>query len=168
MARSSRMAKREIADAGEQYMSGQVEIVTTAVEHFEGYHTALDTVAKERKFLTMREAFPLQETRKFLLNMISQGNPHVVATVGDTVVGWCDISRHFFPAHAHRGTLAMGIIPGYRGLGIGYRLVLAALEKAREVELSASSYQFTRITDRRLASTRKLASLGKACSDVAC
>ncbi|MFQ0815349.1 acetyltransferase [Brucella anthropi] len=122
-------------EPGELDMPGQVEIVETTAEHVEGLHTALDTVARERKFLTMLEAFPLLETREHLLNMIGQGNPHVVAVVDDTVVGWCDISRHFFPTHAHRGTLAMGIIPNYRGCGIGCRLVVAALEQARKVDL---------------------------------
>lgn len=115
----------------EQDIRSEVEIVATAAQHIEGFHRALDTVAKERKYLTMLEAFPLADTREFVLNMISQGNPHVVATVGNLVVGWCDISRHFFPSHAHRGTLAMGIIPSYRGVGVGNRLIEAALEQAR-------------------------------------
>jgi len=89
----------------------------------------------------MMEAFPLPDTRRFVLDMINQGNPHFVATAEDQVVGWCDISRHFFPAHRHRGSLAMGIIPAYRGKGLGRRLLLAALNQARtagfiRVELS--------------------------------
>lgn len=79
----------------------------------------------------MMEAFPLPDTRRFVLDMINHGDPHFVATVDDQVVGWCDISRHFFPAHRHRGSLAMGIIPAYRGRGLGRRLLLAALNQAR-------------------------------------
>jgi ribosomal protein S18 acetylase RimI-like enzyme len=109
----------------------QIEIVKTTQGHIESFHHALDVVAKERKYLTMLEAFPLPDTREFVLNMIEQGNPHIVATVADRVVGWCDISRHFFPAHAHRGTLAMGIIPSYRGYGVGTRLIATALDQAR-------------------------------------
>jgi RimJ/RimL family protein N-acetyltransferase len=46
------------------------------------------------------------------------------------VVGWCDIRRHDFPAHAHRGTLGMGIVPAYRGQGLGLRLLKTTVERA--------------------------------------
>ncbi|TAU35289.1 N-acetyltransferase [Rhizobium leguminosarum] len=51
------------------------------------------------------------------------------------------MSRHFFPAHTHRGSVGMGIIPAYRGQGLGKRLMLAALNQAERsgfirVELS--------------------------------
>ena len=82
----------------------------------------------------MTEALPLAETRQFVLDMIAQGNPHVVAVAEGGVVGWCDIRRHFFPSHRHRGSLGMGIIPAYRGSGLGKRLMLAALEQARVAE----------------------------------
>ncbi|ESX80096.1 MULTISPECIES: GNAT family N-acetyltransferase [unclassified Mesorhizobium] len=128
-----------------------VEIANTAAEHIESFHAALDVVARERKYLTMLEAFPLPETRDFVLNMIKQRNPHIVATEGDRVVGWCDITRHFFPSHAHRGSLAIGIIPDYRGQGLGRRLITAALEKARQenfvrVELSVHADNSRAIT----------------------
>ncbi|MDD1498834.1 GNAT family protein [Agrobacterium sp. CNPSo 3708] len=118
-----------------------VAVTATAADHIESFHQALDLVARERRYLTMMEAFPLPDTRRFVLDMINHGDPHFVATVDDKVVGWCDISRHFFPAHQHRGSLAMGIIPAYRGRGLGKRLVLAALNQARisgliRVELS--------------------------------
>lgn len=121
--------------------SAEIEITATTVGHIKSFHAALDTVARERKYLTMLEAFPLPETRDFVLNMIKQRNPHIVATAGDRVVGWCDISRHFFPSHSHRGSLAMGIITDFRGQGLGRRLIEAALDKAKQegfirVELS--------------------------------
>ncbi len=110
----------------------QIIVTATTADHIESFHQALDTVAKERKYLTLLEAFPLPETRQFVLGFIERGNPHVVATVEHQVVGWCDIARHFFPAHAHRGTLGMGIIPRYRGRGLGTRLIDAALTQARK------------------------------------
>jgi len=121
--------------------SADILIQPIASEHIEGFHKALDTVARERKYLTLLEAFPLEETRAFVLGMIVKGNPQFVALAGSDVVGWCDISRHTFPSHAHAGHLGMGIIPSYRGQGLGRRLIEATLQAASDtgierVELS--------------------------------
>ncbi|MGV1857398.1 GNAT family N-acetyltransferase [Rhizobium rhizogenes] len=119
----------------------EIRILPIASQHIEGFHKALDTVARERKYLSLLEAFPLEETRSFVLGMIRDGNPQFVALDGETVVGWCDISRHFFPSHAHGSKLGMGIIPSYRGRGLGQRLIETTLQAARNagfvrVELS--------------------------------
>jgi RimJ/RimL family protein N-acetyltransferase len=105
-------------------------VVPIAPEHIESFHRALDTVARERKYLTLLEAPPLPQTRDFVMENIKSGNPGFVALAQGEVVGWCDVRRHFFPAHAHRGTLGMGIIPAYRGRGLGARLLSATLGAA--------------------------------------
>ncbi|TIX88784.1 GNAT family protein [Rhizobium sp. P44RR-XXIV] len=121
--------------------SAGIAILPIASGHVEGFHKALDIVAREREYLTMLEAFPLEETRTFVLGMIAKGNPQFVALAGSDVVGWCDISRHTFPSHAHAGHLGMGIIPAYRGRGLGRKLIETTLQAARNagmerVELS--------------------------------
>lgn len=121
--------------------SSKIRIEPISIEHIEGFHKALDTVAREREYLSLLEAFPLEETRIFVLGMIAKGNPQFVALADGKVVGWCDISRHFFPSHAHGGKLGMGLIPAYRGQGLGQRLIEATLQAARDagfvrVELS--------------------------------
>jgi len=110
--------------------SPYASVAPIAPEHIESFHRAVDTVARERKFLTLLEALPLSQTREFVLNNITSGNPQFVALAAGEVVGWCDIRRHFFPAHAHRGTLGVGIIPAYRSRGLGVRLLNATLEAA--------------------------------------
>lgn len=122
-------------------VTSDIRILPIANEHIEGFHKALDTVAREREYLTLLEAFPLEETRDFVLGMIAKGNPQFVALAGGDVVGWCDINRHTFPSHAHAGHLGMGIIPAYRGQGLGRRLIETTLQAARNagierVELS--------------------------------
>jgi RimJ/RimL family protein N-acetyltransferase len=108
-----------------------IDIVPIAPEHIEGFHRALDIVARERKYLTLLEAPPLPQTREFVLTLIKNRDLQFVALAAGEVIGWCDIRRHFFPAHAHRGTLGMGIIPAYRGGGLGLRLINTALAQAR-------------------------------------
>ena len=112
--------------------SSEIRIEPISAEHIEGFHKALDTVARERKYLSLLEAFPLEETRIFVLGMIAKGNPQFVALADGKVVGWCDISRHGFPSHAHAGKLGMGIIPIYRGRGLGRRLIEATLRAAHD------------------------------------
>jgi RimJ/RimL family protein N-acetyltransferase len=106
-------------------------IVPIAAEHIESFHRALDTVARERKYLVLLEAPPLPQLREFILDIIRNGDPQFVALAEGEVVGWCDIRRHFFPALAHRGTLGMGIIPAYRGRGLGSRLIRTTIEQAQ-------------------------------------
>jgi RimJ/RimL family protein N-acetyltransferase len=105
-------------------------IAPMAPEYVESFYLALDTVARERRYLTLLEAPPLPEVREFVLGAIKKGDPQFVAVAKGEVVGWCDIRRHYFPAHAHRGTLGMGIIPPYRGQGLGRRLLTTTLERA--------------------------------------
>ncbi|MBB3409724.1 ribosomal protein S18 acetylase RimI-like enzyme [Rhizobium sp. BK316] len=113
-------------------MSGYIRIEPMTEGHIEGFHRVLDSVARERTYLTLLEAPPIEDTRKFALSSIAGGNVHLVALDGGELVGWCDIRRHFFPSRAHCGALGMGLLPDYRGRGLGRRLIAAAIEAARE------------------------------------
>ena len=113
-------------------MADDIRIEPMTEAHIESFHRALDTVARERKYLTLLEAPPLEETRKFALSSIGRGNVHLVALDGGEVIGWCDIRRHFFPSRGHCASLGMGLIPAHRGRGLGQRLIEAAIAQARE------------------------------------
>lgn len=117
-------------------------IVPMAEAHIESFHRVLDIVAQERRYLIFLEAPPLATTRDFVRGMVENRNPQFVALVEREVVGWCDISRLERPVVAHRGTLGMGIVPDYRGRGLGRQLIETTLAQARRqgivrVELSA-------------------------------
>jgi RimJ/RimL family protein N-acetyltransferase len=109
-----------------------VAIVPLALGHIESFHHALDIVSRERKYLSFLEAPPLDQARAFVVDRLERGDPGYVAIVRDEVVGWCDITRHDRPIHAHRGTLGMGIIPAYRGHGLGLKLINATVAQARK------------------------------------
>ena len=111
--------------------AASADIVPIRSEHVERCHRAIDSVARERKYLAIFEAFPIEQMRAYVSSLSERGDPMFVALAGDEVVGWCDIRRHhLFPAYAHRGVLGIGIVSGYRGLGIGYRLLDASLNLA--------------------------------------
>ncbi|HUS98081.1 MAG TPA: GNAT family N-acetyltransferase, partial [Hyphomicrobiaceae bacterium] len=110
------------------------------VEHVDGFREALDLVARERKYLAMLEAPPIEQVRAFVMNNIQNANPHLVMMDTNRVVGWCDIVRKNQAIHAHAGVLGMGIRPEYRGQGLGKHLLSTALAQAwhtlRRVELT--------------------------------
>jgi ribosomal protein S18 acetylase RimI-like enzyme len=108
-----------------------IHIVPIAERHIAGFHAVLDRVARQRKYLALVEAPPLEAVRELVLRHIGQAAPHVVAIDGGAVVGWCDIVPDLRESSRHCGRLAMGVDPDYRGRGIGRRLLRAALAAAR-------------------------------------
>jgi RimJ/RimL family protein N-acetyltransferase len=113
-----------------------IEIIAISEAHVESFHRALDTVARERRYLAFLEAPPLEATRSFVLDMIAQRNPQFVALSGTDVVGWCDVRRLSRPIHAHGGILGMGLLQPFRGQGLGTRLIRHTLDAARAAGMS--------------------------------
>jgi ribosomal protein S18 acetylase RimI-like enzyme len=108
-----------------------IEIVPIAQGHIEGFHRALDIVARERRYLAVLEAPPIESTRAFVLNNIKHGHPQFVAISAGGVVGWCDVKPLDRPIQAHRGVFGMGLLPQFRGQGIGTKLIRSALAASR-------------------------------------
>jgi ribosomal protein S18 acetylase RimI-like enzyme len=108
------------------------EIVPIAEGHVESFHAALDVVAKERKYLAYLEAPPLEKVRAFVLDNIANDVPQFVVVAEGKVVGWCDILPvSDRPVHAHAGVLAIGIVPEFRGRGVGGALMQKTIAKAK-------------------------------------
>ena len=101
-------------------------------KHIRGFYAVLDSVSREKKYLAWTSAPSFRSVKEFVLNSIARGNPQVVALDDGRVVGWCDITRHPRDTTRHCGTLGMGLLPAYRGKGIGTRLLHAALQSAKE------------------------------------
>jgi RimJ/RimL family protein N-acetyltransferase len=116
-------------------------IVPTSEEHIDGFWAALDSVARERKYITFVEGPPIQSLRNFVGNNIKQNAVQFVALVDGRVVGWCDISKSDRIVFQHTGTLGVGVIQEYRGNGIGKALIEAALDKARAIGLTRVELQ---------------------------
>jgi ribosomal protein S18 acetylase RimI-like enzyme len=109
-----------------------VEIVPIAQGHIDGFHRALDIVARERRYLAFLEAPPIEATRAFVLDNIKRGHPQFVAVAASgEVVGWCDVTPMSRPTQAHRGVFGVGLLPQFRGQGIGTKLTKKALAAAR-------------------------------------
>lgn len=104
-------------------------IAPITLDDVEGFHAALDSVARERRFLASFEAPPLEAAQVFVEANLREGNPHFVAHEGGRIVGWCDIKRSGRPVHAHCGVMGMGVVADCRGAGIG-RALLGATRAA--------------------------------------
>ncbi len=108
------------------------------------FHACLDAVARERKYLALVEALPMDQVREFVAGNIENGVPQVVADEDGRVVGWCDIRPGRFHSVQHCGELGMGVLASHRGAGIGAALLerCIALAKAAgltRIELEARS-----------------------------
>ena len=110
-----------------------ITVLPIAEEHIDSFHQALDIVARERKYLAYLEAPPIEQVRGFILSNIKNNLfPQVVAVDNGKVVGWCDVMMvSDRPVHAHAGFITIGIIPEYRGKGVGKQLMQSAIDAAK-------------------------------------
>ena len=108
-----------------------ITIADIQMKHIRGFHTVLDAVSTEKKYLAWTEAPLLRELKAFVANSIAKGNPQIVALADGKVVGWCDITPHSRPTTKHCGSLGMGLVHDHRHKGIGTKLIHSALQRAK-------------------------------------
>ena len=104
-------------------------------KYFPSFREALKAVASERVYIEMIEPKPLDQVAEFQGGLIRDNYPVFYALEGERVIGWCDISVTANPRLNHRGSLGMGLIDGYRGQGLGSKLMDAALKHAQKIGL---------------------------------
>jgi len=109
-------------------------------EHISGMSAVVTAVAREGKYLTTNTGFSEESTRIFTRDCRRQGFPQFVAVDADDdragggvsgprVVGWCDVvARTGQPRSV--GFLGVGLLPRYRGQGLGLRLMSATIRAA--------------------------------------
>jgi ribosomal protein S18 acetylase RimI-like enzyme len=61
---------------------------------------------------------------------VANDSAQFVAVSGQRVVGWADVLPAWPHALSHRGSLGIGVLPEFRGRGIGKRLLEACIAKA--------------------------------------
>jgi RimJ/RimL family protein N-acetyltransferase len=106
-------------------------IVPIAEEHISGFRAAVDVVARERKYLAFLEAPPLEDVGSFVRNNIEHRYPQFVVLSAGTVIGWCDVlPNRTRVIYAHCGTLGIGLLPEFRGKGIGRGLMQRTIDAA--------------------------------------
>ncbi|HSM70569.1 MAG TPA: GNAT family protein [Anaerolineales bacterium] len=106
-------------------------IIPISQDYFDAFHTCLDEVSRERKYLGFVEAPPLESTRKWLKSGVDQGEIRLIAMNGVQVIGWCDIELNNREGFRHSGKLGIGVLKEFRGTGIGTKLLTQALSEAQ-------------------------------------
>lgn len=109
----------------------EVSIEPISEKYAPSFHACLDSVAREKKFLAQTQAVPLDRFLAFVKESVKNDAAQFIAVDGRLVVGWCDVFPDWPEATKHCGTLGMGVLKDYRRHGIGGRLLLAALAKAK-------------------------------------
>ncbi len=108
-----------------------ITIVYGHERYFKSFHQALSIVAQELIYLEMTEAPPLEKIAEFQRDLIVKSGPVYYAVQDEKVVGWCDIFPEANPRQSHRGSLGMGLLPEYRGQGLGSQLLAKVLDHAK-------------------------------------
>ncbi|MDM0015604.1 GNAT family N-acetyltransferase [Variovorax sp. J22P168] len=119
----------------------RLSVEALAPRHFDGLRRALDSVAREKRYLAFTEAPSIEECRAFYASIIANGWCQRIALLDGEVVGWCDVLPTHGQARSHVGTLGIGLVPSARRRGIGEPLMRAAIEAAwasglRRIELT--------------------------------
>jgi L-phenylalanine/L-methionine N-acetyltransferase len=100
------------------------------LEDAQGFWSALDSVAKEKKHLLMTEALPFERIQTFVQDNVEKDYAQYVAVGDGRIVGWADIILRGHPTMLHVGSLGMGVIAEYRGQGIGSKLLASVVQHA--------------------------------------
>jgi RimJ/RimL family protein N-acetyltransferase len=115
-----------------------IEIRQIREEDIGSFHAAIDVVAREAKYLALLEAPPLERATAFVRRNIENGCPQLVAVTDCEVVGWCNVPPAAREVMAHVGDLFMGLLPPWRGQGLGERLL-------RESLVAADAFGYLRV-----------------------
>ena len=115
----------------------------------------IDAVSRERRYLGNTSGFSAEQTRDFIASLPGLGGIQIVVVADARIVGWCDVTPLPFEGMRHVGRLGMGLLPSFRGQGLGRRLVRAALShvfgkslQRVELEVFASNQIAVRLYER--------------------
>jgi RimJ/RimL family protein N-acetyltransferase len=117
------------------------DVIYAAEKYFSSFHEALSVVASEKVYLEMVEAPPLEKVEGFQRELIQRNGPVYYAINNNKVVGWCDVFPIEDPRQSHRGSLGMGLVPAYRGQGLGSKLLLKVLDHSKKFGLEKVELQ---------------------------
>jgi RimJ/RimL family protein N-acetyltransferase len=152
---SRRATMSDRSDDNEESRFPMISLRPSTLGDAPGLCACVDAIARERRYLKVVSGFTVEETRAFLTSLAESGGVQMLAVAGDTVVGWCDVVPLPFEGMRHVGRLGMGLVPAWRGQGLGRRLLREVLGRAFsagllrvELEVFASNVAAIRLYER--------------------
>jgi L-phenylalanine/L-methionine N-acetyltransferase len=112
-----------------------IKILYPEEKYFASFHEALSVVAREQIYIEMIEAPTLEKVISFQKEHIQKNGPVYYAVQNERVVGWGDVFPMNNPRMSHRGGLGMGLLPEFRGQGLGSKLLKAVLDHSKSFGL---------------------------------
>ena len=76
-------------------------------DKIEALASAIDSVARERRYLAPVKGFPIESVQQFVKRVIDGKGVSLVALHDGAVIGWCDVVRPSFEGYQHSGRLGM-------------------------------------------------------------
>ena len=135
----------------------EIRIVPTGDRYVESFNRAVGIVARERRYIGFIEGPPIESTRNFIRHVVSgEGVQRLAITHEDEVVGWCDIVRKSMEGFRHAGRMGMGLLPGYRGAGLGRQLLTETLDAARAIGIERVELEVFASNESAIALYRKM------------
>jgi len=114
----------------------QIEITPIAQADTSAFRECLDRIAQERRFLALLQAPALAQAQEFIAQGLRKGVPRVVGKTEGRLIGFCDIQPGWPDTKRHCGSLGMGVLPEFRGQGIGRRSIESCLPLARQAGIT--------------------------------
>src|SRR5438046_10312161 len=92
-------------------------------EDADAISACVDAVARERRYLGNTSGFSAEQTRAFIASLSDSGGIQIVVVADGGIVGWCDVTPLPLEGMRHVGRLGMGLLPSFRGQGLGRRIL---------------------------------------------
>jgi ribosomal protein S18 acetylase RimI-like enzyme len=135
----------------------EIRIIPAEEQYVAGFNAVVDIVARERRYIGFVEGPSLESTRGFVRRILAGAGVQMLAVSrNDVVVGWCDIVRNPMEGFRHVGRLGMGLLPDYRGRGLGERLAVETIRAARLAGIERVELEVFASNERAVALYRRL------------
>ena len=96
-----------------------------------GYRRCFDVLAKENQYGFEGGAMPMPKVRAQVRDALRRKMPFLVAVDGERVVGWAAVYGVDMPSRRHCVDLGMGLLPEYREVGLGTKMLARLLKMCR-------------------------------------
>ena len=126
-----------------------IKISQTRLADAPSLRECIDSVAREASARASNVASSPHDLERSLRACLESASVHLVGLDGNRVVAWAQIERGGDTSVAHRGDLRMGVLPSYRGFGLGKRMLDDCIAAARARGIDRVELEVR--TDNRLA-----------------